>query len=70
MTYESSDEIPVAAERRAQRDLRMVGGRGHNNPTVAVVAEVVWRQPTSPSDGKHKDSLLGLQRATINGINC
>ena len=54
MTYESRDERGLLpAERRTQRG-------GGNNPIVAVIAEIVWRQPTSPSGGRHKDSTVGV----------
>ena len=48
MTWESRDvKEPPPEERRAQRDIMMVGGR-EQHPIVAIVAEFVWRQPTFP----------------------
>ena len=58
ITYELREgRGPPSAERRTQRELTREE-RG-NNPIVAVVAEVVRRQPASLFGGRHKDSLLG-----------
>ena len=68
MMYESRDEkrpTPCREKEKEKRDER--GGR--ENPNVAVALEVVWRQPTSPSGRRHRDSLLGEQRAIVNEIN-
>ena len=47
MTYESRDEKKTDPRREKDREKRNLGG-GRQNPVVAVVAEVVWRQPTFP----------------------
>ena len=58
MMYESHDDRGLPpVERRAQKYFMIVGGRQH--PIIAVIAEFVWRQLTSSSGGRHKDSLLG-----------
>ena len=58
MTYELHDEKrQPPAERRTERN--MMRKEVEKNPIVAVEAEVVWRQPTSPSGGRYRNSLFG-----------
>ena len=58
ITYESCDKRgppPLRREGHRSHDDWRVGG---SNPIVAVVVEVVSRQKTSLSGGRHRDSLL------------
>ena len=58
MTYESCDEKKICPlQREGHRETWWEGGR--QNYIVAVRAEVVWKQPTFSSGGRHRDSLLG-----------